>query len=429
MTVEPVIRCERRGASRATQRGRVAGERGSDRRAAGVAEERNAACVAGERSDGQLSWGVVTDPGRIRQQNEDSVLVDSTMFAVADGMGGHKAGEVASALTVQLLKRRLEPAGSLDDVLAAVVEANNEIFQAATSNVDRQGMGTTLTGLFVVPPPRSPVGTEGPPAARPTRRRRSRRTESFALINIGDSRTYLLRHGRLRRITVDHNYVQELVSAGHITDDEARSHPRRNIITRALGIDPSVRVDAWTLPIVRGDRFVVCSDGLSDEVHDNEIHQILTTVSDAQAAAEELVAAANRQGGRDNVSVIVVDVLDGAEPPAPDEELDIEPVWQPAPPPARGRSPTPRRPSQRRSRTSPPSPAPRACGWSRRRAARGSSPPKCRSSAAPAEEEAPGRRVPALGAGLCDLGDGIRDRRRIRPQRLPRCLRRGRQQS
>ena len=130
---------------------------------------------------------------------------------------------------------------------------------------------------------------------------------------------------------MDHNYVQELVNTGHITDDEARTHPRRNIITRALGIDPSVRVDAWTLPIVRGDRFVVCSDGLSDEVHDNEIHQILTTVSDPQAAADELVAAANRHGGRDNVSAIVVDVLDGARAAGADEELDIEPVWQPAP--------------------------------------------------------------------------------------------------
>src|SRR5262245_46285314 len=102
-----------------------------------------------------LRWGVVTDPGRIRQQNEDSVLVDSTIFVVADGMGGHKAGEVASALTVQLLKRRLEPTGaaiSLEDVLASVVEANNEIFRAATSNVEHQGMGTTLTGLFVVHP-------------------------------------------------------------------------------------------------------------------------------------------------------------------------------------------------------------------------------------------------------------------------------------
>ncbi len=139
-----------------------------------------------------------------------------------------------------------------------------------------------------------------------------------------------MRHGRLRRVTIDHNYVQELVNTGHITDDEARTHPRRNIITRALGIDPSVRVDAWTLPIVRGDRFVVCSDGLSDEVHDNEIHQILTTVADSQAAAEELVAAANRHGGRDNVSAIVVDVLEGVDPPAADEELDIDPVWQPA---------------------------------------------------------------------------------------------------
>src|SRR5688572_5982846 len=281
----------------------------------------------------QLRWGVVTDSGRIRQQNEDSVLVESTMFAVADGMGGHKAGEVASALTVQLLKRRLEPTSTLDDVLAAVVEANNEIFQAATSNVDHQGMGTTLTGLFVVRPPSAPAA---PPAANQTAgdappTSDSSATESFALINVGDSRTYLLRHGRLRRITVDHNYVQELVNAGHITDDEARTHPRRNIITRALGIDPSVRVDAWTLPIVRGDRFVVCSDGLSDEIHDNEIHQILTTLTDTQAAAEELVAAANRQGGRDNVSVIVVDVVDGVDPPAADEELDIEPVWQPEP--------------------------------------------------------------------------------------------------
>ena len=268
-----------------------------------------------------LKWGVRTDPGRIRQQNEDSVLVQAHLFAVADGMGGHKAGEVASALTVEKLQSRLGTAvGSLDDVLAAVVDANGEIFRAATENIDQQGMGTTLTGLFVVTKPADP--TEGAPAGAPS-------TESFALINVGDSRTYLLRHGRLRRVTMDHNYVQELVNTGHITDDEARTHPRRNIITRALGIDPSVRVDAWTLPIVRGDRFVLCSDGLSDEVHDNEIHQIVTTVSDPQDAANELVAAANRAGGRDNISAVVVDVVEGLDPPAPDDELDIEPVWEP----------------------------------------------------------------------------------------------------
>ena len=152
--------------------------------------------------------------------------------------------------------------------------------------------------------------------------------EQLALVNVGDSRTYLLRHGRLRRVTVDHSYVQELVATGHITDDEARTHPRRNIVTRALGIDPAVRVDAWTLPLVRGDRFLLCSDGLVDEVRDDEIVAVLDTVTDPQAAADELVALANRQGGRDNISVIVVDVVDGAEAPDPETELDLEPAWE-----------------------------------------------------------------------------------------------------
>ena len=149
----------------------------------------------------------------------------------------------------------------------------------------------------------------------------------MALVNVGDSRTYLLRHGRLRRVTVDHSYVQELVATGHITDDEARTHPRRNIVTRALGIDPAVRVDAWTLPLVRGDRFLLCSDGLVDEVRDDEIVDVLDTIDDPQAAADELVALANRQGGRDNITVVVVDVVEGADPPDPDSELDLEPAW------------------------------------------------------------------------------------------------------
>ena len=149
----------------------------------------------------------------------------------------------------------------------------------------------------------------------------------MALVNVGDSRTYLLRHGRLRRITVDHSYVQELVATGHITDDAARIRPRRNIVTRALGMDPTVRVDAWTLPLVRGDRFLLCSDGLVDEVRDDDIVEVVKTVSDPQAAADELVAMANRQGGRDNITVVVVDVVEGADPPDPDTELDLEPAW------------------------------------------------------------------------------------------------------
>ena len=117
------------------------------------------------------------------------------------------------------------------------------------------------------------------------------------------------------------------MATGHITDDEARTHPRRNIVTRALGIDPAVRVDAWTLPVVRGDRFVVCSDGLVDEVRDDAIAEVLARGEDPQGTADELVAMANAEGGRDNVTVIVVDVLEGADPPDPDDELDLEPAW------------------------------------------------------------------------------------------------------
>jgi protein phosphatase len=276
-----------------------------------------------------LRWGSATDPGRIRPDNEDNLLAASRVFAVADGMGGHRAGEVASALAIDLLRSRLsEPGADLDDVVAAIAEANADIYRAALENPAQQGMGTTITALIVIgdgtgdgSQAEAPDETaDDSPATSPH--------ELFALINVGDSRTYLLRHGRLRRVTVDHSYVQELVTTGHITDDEARTHPRRNIVTRALGIDPSVRVDAWTVPIVRGDRFLLCSDGLVDEVHDDAIADVLTTIADAQAAADELVALANREGGRDNVTVLVVDVLDGAEPPDPDTELDLEPVWE-----------------------------------------------------------------------------------------------------
>ena len=186
-------------------------------------------------------------------------------------MGGHRAGEVAARSPSTCCGSRLSAAGAtLDDVVAAVAEANGDIFRAAVANPDQQGMGTTVTALVVIADAATPRPT---PHRRRVRRhgRRSPTTETAeeapatadgpvararddeaaergALVNVGDSRTYLLRHGRLRRVTVDHSYVQELVATGHITDDEARTHPRRNIVTRALGIDPAVRVDAWTLP-------------------------------------------------------------------------------------------------------------------------------------------------------------------------------------
>ncbi len=287
----------------------------------------------------QLRWGAATDPGRIRPDNEDNLLAEPNVFAVADGMGGHRAGEVASAIAVDLLRTRLSaPGADLEQVVAAIAEVNGDIYRAAIGNPEQQGMGTTVTALAVIAdtPGGDGDGDQAEQAEQPAQPEQAGQaaqdehgaSEQLALVNVGDSRTYLLRHGRLRRVTVDHSYVQELVATGHITDDEARTHPRRNIVTRALGIDPSVRVDAWTLPLVRSDRFLLCSDGLVDEVRDDDIVRVLQTVTDPQAAADELVALANRQGGRDNISVIVVDVLDGAEPPDADTELDLEPAWE-----------------------------------------------------------------------------------------------------
>ena len=169
-------------------------------------------------------------------------------------------------------------------------------------------MGTTVTAIAVVTDP-----LDG---------------EVFGIANVGDSRSYVLRHGRLRQVTVDHSFVQELVAEGAITQDEARTHPRRNIVTRALGIEPGVRVDSWTMPIIRGDRFVLCSDGLVDEIDDDAITEVLAAQpDDPAAAAQALVDAANAAGGRDNITVVIVDVLEGDDPPDPTAEFDVVPVW------------------------------------------------------------------------------------------------------
>ncbi|MGH9132323.1 MAG: Stp1/IreP family PP2C-type Ser/Thr phosphatase, partial [Ilumatobacteraceae bacterium] len=261
----------------------------------------------------ELRWGSATDSGQLRPQNEDQHLATPALFVVADGMGGHQAGEIASQLAIERLQSRLSSDGStMSDVVSAIGDANGDIYRAAIANPDQQGMGTTVTSLAVVSDP-----TEG---------------EVFALANVGDSRTYLVRHGKLRQLTIDHSYVQELVAEGHISRDEARSHPRRNIVTRALGIESAVRVDSWTMPIVRGDRFVLCSDGLVDEVLDDEIARVLIDTQDPQRAADELVRVANANGGHDNITVVVVDVLEGLDPPDPTQELDVIPAWAPPQP-------------------------------------------------------------------------------------------------
>ena len=256
-----------------------------------------------------VRWGAATHVGLVRAGNEDAFVSEPMVFGVADGMGGHQAGEVASDIAATIIRARLGTgASNVGVVIASVVEANASIYQAAHASVDHQGMGTTLTALVVMRADETNVAR-------------------FALVNVGDSRTYLLRNGELHRATVDHSYVQELVNTGHISEDEARTHPRRNIVTRALGIEPTVRVDTWLVPMVHGDRFILCSDGLVDEVHDDDILAIAADIADPQLCAEQLIIKANANGGRDNTTVVVVDVLQGVEPTAADAELESEPGW------------------------------------------------------------------------------------------------------
>jgi serine/threonine protein phosphatase PrpC len=279
-----------------------------------------------------LNWGSATHQGQIRAQNEDNLVAVDGVYVVADGMGGHEAGEVASKIAVERIRADLDVEGlpKASTVVDSISNANRDIFRAAIANPGQAGMGTTVTAIAVIGDdlagrgaPNLDVNDDG----KMTPIRAAEPTEALVLANVGDSRTYLLRHGRLRRVTVDHSYVQELVSTGHISEDEARTHPRRNIITRALGIEPDVKVDWWTLPLIRGDRFLLCSDGLVDEVADPDILETITTLKDPQEAAERLVDQANEAGGRDNITVIVVDVLEGDDPPDPTLEIDVVPLW------------------------------------------------------------------------------------------------------
>ena len=258
-----------------------------------------------------IRWGALSDTGSLRVQNEDAMLAQEGLFVVADGMGGHNAGEVASAMAIKIL-RSAQAKGITDakDLNTAIKEVNEQIFNAAIDNSDQRGMGTTITALVITP----------------TNKQTENSDKSATVANIGDSRTYLLRGGEFRQVSVDHSYVQELVSEGLITREEARTHIRRNIVTRALGIEPTVGVDTWTLPLIVGDRYVLCSDGLVDEVSDDDIEACLKITSDPQETAVELVAMANRNGGRDNITVIVVDVMADDKAPSSEDSDSTKPL-------------------------------------------------------------------------------------------------------
>jgi len=257
----------------------------------------------------ELRAGGATDVGLVRAHNEDRFLADEGLFAVADGVGGHKAGEVASQTAVETLQREFtEP--TTDALIDAVKTANRTVWNLAETNTDQRGMGTTLTAIALVDD-----GGE----------------ERLAVVNVGDSRAYLLQHGELEQLTEDHSLVEQLVREGQLTPEEAQVHPQRSIITRALGLDPEVEVDSWELTPYKGDRLLLCSDGLTNEVSDEQIASTLRTVSDPEEAAHQLVQEARDHGGSDNITCVVVDVVDddnraeeasaalAAEPPPPAE--------------------------------------------------------------------------------------------------------------
>jgi protein phosphatase len=240
-----------------------------------------------------LKHGVATDTGNVRPQNEDAYVASDQLFAVADGMGGHNAGEVASALaTTLLLERAVGQTLTPEWVVEAITSINRTIHESAAESTERRGMGTTICALALV----NPQGETTEP-------------QQVALANVGDSRIYLARAGTFRQLSVDHSYVQELVTEGLITEEEARVHPRRNIVTRALGIDDRVSVDSWLIPLFAGDRFILCSDGLVDEVPTADIAAIVAEQREPQIIADALVALAKRNGGRDNITVVVVDAI------------------------------------------------------------------------------------------------------------------------
>ena len=237
----------------------------------------------------RATCGASTHVGQVRDGNEDNFVTIDGLYFVADGMGGHSAGEVASEIAVRILqevytdpKVRVSSPGLLAD---AISTANTAIFMEAMHDASKTGMGTTLTGLAVTNAPDNQI----------------------VVANVGDSRTYMWRHGELRQVTKDHSHVQTLVDRGAITRAEARVHFQRNIVLRAMGIESWVDIDTFPMTVEDGDRFIMCSDGLVDEADDDEIETEIRLSTSVQDLADRLVDLANRNGGRDNITVVVVD--------------------------------------------------------------------------------------------------------------------------
>ena len=253
-----------------------------------MAADRSYKATPRTRKGALTSFGSRTDIGCLRDHNEDSLVVTPPLFAVADGMGGHAAGEVASEIAVRVLSE-LAPEHPDGEALGrAIEEANRAVIQAAREGRGRQGMGTTMTAAML----------EG---------------ERLVIAQVGDSRAYLLHQGKLQQLTRDHSLMADMIEAGQLTPEEARTHPQRSVITRALGSDAHLHPDIYEINVETGDRLLICSDGLSGMIFDDQIENTLRRVQDPQRCASQLVNEAIAAGGHDNVTVIVADVTGYAE--------------------------------------------------------------------------------------------------------------------
>ncbi len=232
--------------------------------------------------------GSRTDIGCVRDHNEDSLVVTPPLFVVADGMGGHAAGEVASEIAVNVIAKEAPTTIDANGLAQAVEAANREVLLASHDGRGREGMGTTVTAAIL----------EG---------------ERLLVAQVGDSRAYLFHNGKLQQITRDHSLMADLIEAGKITPEEARVHPQRSVITRALGSDPLMRPDIYEIDVATGDKLLLCSDGLSSMITNEQIEAVMRRTADPQRCAAQLVNEAIAAGGYDNVTVIVADVTGQAE--------------------------------------------------------------------------------------------------------------------
>ena len=253
-----------------------------------MAADRSYKSTPRTRKGALTSFGSRTDIGCLRDHNEDRLVVTPPLFAVADGMGGHAAGEVASEIAVRVLSELAPEHPDVEALGRAIEEANRAVIQAAREGRGRQGMGTTMTAAML----------EG---------------ERLVIAQVGDSRAYLLHQGKLQQLTRDHSLMADMIEAGQLTPEEARTHPQRSVITRALGSDAHLHPDIYEINVETGDRLLICSDGLSGMIFDDQIENTLRRVQDPQRCASQLVNEAIAAGGPDNVTVIVADVTGYAE--------------------------------------------------------------------------------------------------------------------